>query len=111
MAQIVQGQPTASDLWNLQICGSTAWSRRRRLVVDRHHKNGESPMKRFAGTALLVFLVAVGALAADDIPPSPGAPADKPRAVSPEGVEYLQKLRKNTPFGSKGFDLEALRAG
>src|SRR6185369_5988151 len=26
-------------------------------------------------------------------------------------VEYLQKLRKNTPFGTNGFDLKALRAG
>ena len=46
-----------------------------------------------------------------DIPPRSGAPEDKPRAVSREGVEYLQKLRKNTPFGTNGFDLEALRAG
>jgi hypothetical protein len=43
----------------------------------------------------------------DDVPPSSGAPVDKPRAVAREGVEYLQKLRKNTPFGAKGFDLEA----
>ena len=40
------------------------------------------------------------------------APAEKPKPVSPEGVEYLQKLRKNrTPFGTNGFDLAALRAG
>ena len=36
---------------------------------------------------------------------------DKPREVSREGIEYLQKLRKNTPFGTNGFDLAALRAG
>jgi acetyl esterase/lipase len=35
----------------------------------------------------------------------------KQGTVSPEGVEYLKKLRKNTPFGTKTFDLAALRAG
>jgi len=91
-------------------------------------------MKRFSGTALLVCVVAVGAYAVDDNQPQPkatvqkdsaaipkrdngdipsrsGAPEDKQRAVSQESVEYLQKLRKNTPFGTKGFDLAALRAG
>jgi acetyl esterase/lipase len=33
------------------------------------------------------------------------------REVSREGVAYLERLRKNTPFGTKGFDLAALRAG
>ena len=47
----------------------------------------------------------------DDIPPPSGALADKPRAVSPEGIAYLQRLRKNTPFGTAGFDLKGLRAG
>jgi hypothetical protein len=37
--------------------------------------------------------------------------ADGPRAVSRESVAYLQQLRKNTPFGTTGFDLAALRAG
>ena len=96
-------------------------------------------MKRFSGTALLVFVVAVGAYAIEDnplqpqapvqkdtvqkdstvipnqdhggIPPPAGAPADKPRVVSQESVEYLQKLRKNTPFGTSDFNLEQLRAG
>jgi acetyl esterase/lipase len=58
-------------------------------------------MKRFFGTALLVCIVAVGAYAVED----------KQRAVSRESIEYLQGLRKNTPFGTKGFDLAALRAG
>jgi acetyl esterase/lipase len=35
----------------------------------------------------------------------------KPRAVSPEGKEYLKKLLKRTPFGTDTFDLAALRAG
>jgi len=96
-------------------------------------------MKRFSGTALLVFVIAVGAYAVDDrrprlkmpvqndtvqkdsaailgkvngdIPPTSGAPADKPRAVSRESVAYLQRLRKNTPFGAADFNLEGLRAG
>jgi monoterpene epsilon-lactone hydrolase len=91
-------------------------------------------MKRFFGTVLLVCVVAVGAYAVDDnhpqskapaqkdsttipnvdkgdIPPPSGAPAGKPRTVSPESIAYLQRLRKNTPFGTNSFDLAALRAG
>jgi len=33
------------------------------------------------------------------------------REVSSESVAYLEKLRKNTPFGTNNFDLKALRAG
>ena len=33
------------------------------------------------------------------------------REVSREGIEYLKKLRKNTPFGTNAFDLAALRSG
>ena len=74
-------------------------------------------MKRFFGTALLVWVVAVGAHAVVDgqaqpkatvqkepaaIPrrddgnvfPGSGVPADKQRAVSRESIEYLQKLRR-----------------
>ena len=86
-------------------------------------------MKRLFGTALLVCLVALGAFAALDKPPAQKDPAaipnvdkgditprsratdDKPRTPSPESVEYLQKLRKRTPFGTKDFDLAGLRAG
>ena len=56
------------------------------------------------------------------IPPPPSLPppivlktraesAGKLRVVSPEGIAYLQRLRKNTPFGTTGFDLQGLRAG
>jgi epsilon-lactone hydrolase len=62
-------------------------------------------MKRYFGVVLLVCFVGVCAYARDD------SPGDKPRAVSREGAEYLQKLRKNTPFGTEVFDLEGLRAG
>jgi len=56
-------------------------------------------MKHFAGTVLLACVVAVGAA------------QDKQKAVSPEGIAYLQKLQKRTPFGTNNFDLKALRAG
>ena len=36
---------------------------------------------------------------------------DKQRAVSRESIKYLQKLRKNAPFGAADFNLERLRAG
>ena len=65
-------------------------------------------MRRFSLAAVLVF-VTVGAYAVDGNKPK--TPVDKERPVSPEGIKYLQKLRKNTPFGTKGFDLAALRAG
>lgn len=91
-------------------------------------------MKRFAETVLVFCFVAVGAYAADEnqSPPkttvqkdsataipkkddgdvlSPEAPPGKQRAVSQEGIEYLQKLRKRSPFGTNGFDLKALRTG
>lgn len=46
-----------------------------------------------------------------EIPPPSSPPAASPSTVSREGVEYLQKLRKNTPFGATDFNLERLRAG
>ncbi len=58
-------------------------------------------MKRYSGAALLVFVVTASAFADDD----------KPRTVSPEGQAYLERLRKNTPFGTTHFDLNGLRAG
>lgn len=36
---------------------------------------------------------------------------EKPKAVSQEGVEYLEKLMKGMPFGTVDFNLEGLRAG
>ncbi len=47
----------------------------------------------------------------DGDPLVPEGAAAEPRAVSPESVAYLQALRKNTPFGTDGFDLTGLRAG
>ncbi len=95
-------------------------------------------MKSWPRTTLLVFVVAVGAYAVADqlpqpqataptapvqtdsptrsqqnngeVPSSSGTSTDK-RTVSPEGIAYLERLRKNTPFGTAGFDLKGLRAG
>ena len=44
-------------------------------------------------------------------PPPAGSPPGTPRKVSPEGVAYLERLRKNTPFGTTAFDMQGLRAG
>ena len=41
----------------------------------------------------------------------PAVPELMKRDVSPEGVAYLQKLRKRTPFGTNDFNLAGLRAG
>ena len=42
----------------------------------------------------------------------PARPQEVPqKAVSRESVDYLQALRRNTPFGTDGFDLAGLRAG
>src|SRR5690242_7068825 len=91
-------------------------------------------MHRFVVAALLSGVLGAGVRAADD-DPLRQQPIDqnrsqllpkeqrdssavrlpnsdlKPRVVSREAVDYLQRLRKNTPFGTRGFDLQALRAG
>src|SRR5271166_783924 len=41
----------------------------------------------------------------------PALPELTKREVSREGIEYLQKLRKQTPFGTNDFNLDSLRAG
>ncbi|MDP7301962.1 MAG: alpha/beta hydrolase [Pirellulaceae bacterium] len=96
--------------------------------------NRRLAMKKCSGMALLVCVIAATAYAVDDhqprpripaqehsqaipkqdngdVPPPSVAPERKPRAVSREGIEYLEKRRKGTPFGSAGFDLQGLRAG
>ncbi|MFO1019788.1 MAG: alpha/beta hydrolase [Planctomycetales bacterium] len=60
---------------------------------------------------LLGAVVATGASFAADNPPPLDPSVATPRTVSPEGIAFLEKLRKNTPFGAAGFDLEGLRAG
>src|SRR3954463_1154700 len=81
-------------------------------------------MQRLSWTLLFVTFSAFTAPAVDDArPPAPikiagvelrdiPATADgKPRVVSPEGVAYLEKLNKRTPFGTNDFDFKGLRAG
>lgn len=69
-------------------------------------------MRRSFGAALLVFVVAASVSTAAAHPPLSATSADGPqRVVSPEGLAYLERLRKNTPFGTTVFDLQALRAG
>ena len=70
-------------------------------------------MRRFTAVSLLVWVVTVGAFAAgEDKPAIPGIESgDTERAVSPEGAAYLERLRKNTPFGTNSFDMQGLRAG
>jgi monoterpene epsilon-lactone hydrolase len=81
-------------------------------------------MKSIARASALICVIGVASYAAVDARPQQRAPAREgrgttppeavggmPREVSREGVEYLRKLRKNTPFGRDGFNLEALRAG
>jgi acetyl esterase/lipase len=41
----------------------------------------------------------------------PALPELMKREVSPEGIAYLQKLKKNTPFGTNDFNLDSLRKG
>jgi hypothetical protein len=45
------------------------------------------------------------------LPAEPALPELMKREVSREGIDDLQKLHKQTPFGANDFDLESLRAG
>lgn len=89
-------------------------------------------MMRFCGATLLGFVVTIAAYAFGQSQPSsdsaiqvnstasrkptansrPAAegPVEK-RKPSPEGIAYLDRLRKNTPFGTNDFNLDQLRAG
>ncbi len=91
-------------------------------------------MNKSAPSILLLFVLTASAYAADDHQPqrqelaqalsqtiqkenngdtpSPStAPDGTRKTVSREGVEYLERLGKGTPFGTVDFDLDALRAG
>ena len=73
-------------------------------------------MRRSSIAAGLVLLSSFGhwcTHAGDQAPPAArsAVPELMKREVSREGIEYLKKLRKNTPFGTNDFDLAALRAG
>ena len=73
-------------------------------------------MRRTLVAAGLAWAFALGHWCTHTTGQEPAAPPALPelmkREVSREGVEYLEKLRKNrTPFGTNDFDLKALRAG
>ena len=73
-------------------------------------------MRRTLIAAGLVWLLSFGHWCTDtagqELPAAqPAVPELMKREVSREGIEYLQKLRKRTPFGSNDFNLESLRAG
>ena len=59
----------------------------------------------------LVFSPANAKADQDEVRSPSVVPDGQPKTVSREGVEYLERLRKGTPFGSVDFDLESLRAG
>jgi monoterpene epsilon-lactone hydrolase len=90
-------------------------------------------MKNRTEWVLLHCILAVSTYAAADEPPAtrelaqdrsraastqgsddvhtPETRTGKPRVVSQEGIAYLERLRKGTPFGTVNFDLHGLRAG
>ena len=60
----------------------------------------------------LVWLLSCGySVGQEPVQSQPAVPELMKREVSRASIEYLEKLRKNTPFGTKDFNLEALRAG
>lgn len=70
-------------------------------------------MIRIAGmmtAAIAVVSLVVPVALADEVKPAQPA-AEIRKTVSREGAEYLERLRKGTPFGTVGFDLAGLRAG
>jgi epsilon-lactone hydrolase len=74
----------------------------------------EFAMIRFPGMVLAILLLASVAHTEEvkqETAPSLATPRDNQGPVSPEGAAYLERLRKNTPFGTNGFDLQGLRRG
>jgi epsilon-lactone hydrolase len=57
------------------------------------------------------FSQAIPEVDAADVAPRQVPSEGIPQSVSREGAEYLEKLRKGTPFGTVDFSLEALRMG
>ena len=61
---------------------------------------------------LIGCLLLTGWSLAQDKPAAPKRkPGQVPEQVSPEGAAYLERLMKNTPFGTNQFDFEGLRKG
>jgi hypothetical protein len=73
-------------------------------------------MRRTLIAAGLVWLFSFGhcctRTAGQELPAAQSAvPELMQREVSRAGIEYLKRLRKNTPFGTNDFNLAALRSG
>jgi monoterpene epsilon-lactone hydrolase len=77
------------------------------LVGDYCVAEDQRPEKK---TAQDPSKVSRGRGEADNVEPSLDADGT-PGVVSREGLEYLEKLRRGTPFGAVDFNLEGLRAG
>lgn len=58
--------------------------------------------------AIVALLSSTGIVLAQQ---SDNRPGQVPTSPSPAGVQYLENLRRNVPFGTDGFDLQALRTG
>lgn len=78
------------------------------VVADLYHVRGSLVEPSFAADQAPSAIPRVDKT---DIPPPAGSPPGTLRTVSPEGIAYLERLRKNTPFGTVSFDMEGLRAG
>jgi acetyl esterase/lipase len=71
-----------------------------------------TPTSSNARWLLIACLILARWSAAQDQPvETKRKPGQVPEQVSPEGAAYLQRLMKNTPFGTDKFDFEGLRKG
>ena len=69
-------------------------------------------MRTSSFAAGLVWLLSFGySVGQEPLKSQPAVPELMKREVSRASIEYLEKLKKNTPFGTNNFNLEALRAG
>ena len=69
-------------------------------------------MRTSSIAAGLVWLLSFGySDGQEPLKPQPAVPELMKREVSRASIEYLDKLKKRTPFGTDDFNLDALRAG
>jgi acetyl esterase/lipase len=69
------------------------------------------PSSKARWLLIVSLLLTVWVAAQDNLAASKRKPGQVPEQVSPEGAAYLQRLMKDTPFGSERFDFEGLRKG
>lgn len=68
------------------------------------------PGNKWMIASIAVVIFATSFVWSDDKKGSQPLPLIKP-AASKEGLEFLERLKKGTPFGTNDFNLKALRAG